>query len=76
MVSALFGENKLPDNMLISSFKNYVSLEEKENIDAMLQNFEEGNDWSFYNCSKKPTKENLSIVLHELAQQEIVQIYC
>ena len=62
--------------MLISSFKNCVSLEEKENIDAILQNFEEGNDSSFYNCYKKPTKENLSIVLHELAQQEIVQIHC
>ena len=43
MVLALFGENKLPDNTLINSFKNYVSLEEKENIDPMLQNFEEGN---------------------------------
>ena len=78
MVSALFGENKLPDNMLISSFKNYVSLEEKENIDAMLQIFEEGNAellelLSFYNCYKKPTKENLSIVLQELAHPEIVQ---
>ena len=78
MVSALFGENKLPDNMLISSFKNYVSLEEKENIDAMLQNFVEGNAellelLSFYNCYKKPAKENLSVVLHELALQELVQ---
>ena len=43
MVSALFGESKLPDNMLINSFKNYISLEEKENSDTMLQNFEEGN---------------------------------
>ena len=43
MVSALFGENTLPDNTLINSFKNYVSLEEKENIDATLQNFEEAN---------------------------------
>ena len=64
--------------MLISSFKNYVSLEEKENIDDILQNFEEGNAellelLGFYNCFKKPTKENLSIVLQELAHQEIVQ---
>ena len=78
MVSVLFGENKLPGNMLISSFKNYVSLEEKQNIDAMLQNFQEGNVellklLSFYNCYKKPTKENLSIVLQELTHQEIVQ---
>ena len=43
MVSELFGENTLPDNTLINSFKNYVSLEEKENIDATLQNFEEAN---------------------------------
>ena len=28
---------------------------------------------SFYNCYRKPTKENLSIVLLELAHQEIVQ---
>ena len=81
IVLGLFGESKLPGNMLISSFENYVSLEEKENIDAMLKIFEEGNAellelLSFYNCYKKPTKENLSIVLHELAQQEIVQIHC
>ena len=67
--------------MLISSFKNYVSLEEKENIDVMLQSFEEENAellelLSFCNCYKKPTKENLSIVLRELAHQEILQIYC
>ena len=63
MVSALFGENKLPDNMLIKPFKKYVLLKEKENIDFMLQNFKEGNAellelLSFYNCYKKPTKEN------------------
>ena len=67
--------------MLISSFKNYVSLEEKENIDVMLQSFEEENAellelLSFCNCYKKSTKENLSIVLRELAHQEILQIYC
>ena len=67
--------------MLISSFKNYVSLEEKENIDVMLQSFEEENAellelLSFSNCYKKPTKEILSIVLRELAHQEILQIYC
>ena len=78
LVLGLFGESKLPGNMLISSFENYVSLEEKENIDAMLKIFEEGNTellelLSFYNCYKKPTKENLSIVLQELAHPEIVQ---
>ena len=41
----------------------------------MLQNFEEGNAellelLSFHNYHKKPTKENLSIVLHELCRSQ------
>ena len=75
IVSALFGENKLPqDNILINSFKNYVLQEEKESIGAMQQNFQETNAellelLSFHNCYKKPTKENLSKVLNELTGQ-------
>ena len=60
-VAALFGEHKLTDKLLLNSFTNYVSIEEKENIQEMLSNFEEDNAQlllellSFYNCYRRPT---------------------
>ena len=77
-VAALFGEHKLTDKLLLNSFKNHVSIEEKENIQEMLSNFEEDNAemlelLSFYNCYRRPTKDNLHAVIIELAHQEIVK---
>ena len=64
VVAALFGEHKLTDKLLLNSFKNYVSIEEKENIQEILSHFEEDNAellelLSFYNCYRRPTKDNL-----------------
>ena len=81
VVAALFGEHKLTDKLLLNSFKNYVSIEEKENIQEMLSNFEEDNAellelLSFYNCYRRPTKDNLHAIIIELAHQEILQKPC
>ena len=78
VVAALFGEHKLTDKLLLNSFKNYVSIEEKENIQEMLSNFEEDHAellelLSLYNCYRRPTKDNLHAIIIELAHQEIVQ---
>ena len=78
VVVALFREHKLTDKLLLNSFKNYVSIEEKENMQEMLPNFEEDNAellelLSFYNCYRRPTKDNLHAIVIELAHQEIVQ---
>ena len=78
-VAALFGEHKLTDKLLLNSFTNYVSIEEKENIQEMLSNFEEDNAQlllellSFYNCCRRTTEDNLHAFIIELVHQEIVQ---
>ena len=70
VVAALFGEHKLTDKFLLNSFKDYASIEEKENIqdDAELLEL-----LSFYNCYRRLTKDNLHAIIIELAHQEIVQ---
>ena len=78
MIATLFGERKLESDILLESFKNYVSLEEKENFEQMLLNFEENNEdlletLSFYKCHRNPSKDSLESILLELAHQEIVQ---
>ena len=81
LVVALFGGHKLTEKLLLNSFKNYVSIDEKENIQKMLSNFEEDNAellelLSFYNCYRRPTKDNLHTITIELAHQGIVQKLC
>ena len=78
LLAALFGEGCVTDDLLLSSFKNYISIEEKDNINEMLTNFEENNQdlldtLSSYNCYRLPTKESLKDVVLELAHQEIIQ---
>ena len=78
LISTLFGEKELNDDILMVSLKKYISLEEKETVEAMLSEFEDGNEellemLNFYNCHKKPTRENLRTVISELSLHEIVQ---
>lgn len=78
MIATLFGESTLSDDILLESFKNYISVEEKDIIEKMLANFEENNEdllefLSFYKCYRNPTKDNLRSILLELSHQEIVQ---
>ena len=39
-MSTLFGEKELNDDIPMVSFKKYISLEEKETVEAMLSEFE------------------------------------
>ena len=36
LISILFGEKELNDNILMVSFNNYISLEQKETVEAIL----------------------------------------
>ena len=70
VVAALFGEHKLTDKLFFNYFKEYVSIEEKENIqdDAKLLEL-----LNFYNCYRRLKKDNSHAIIIELAYQEIVQ---
>ena len=68
LISTLFEEKELNDDILMNSFKNYVSFEEKKTFEAMLSEFEEGNEellkmLSFCNCYRKPTRENFRVIV-------------
>ena len=74
LIVTLFGEKELNDDVLKNSLKNYVSLEDKKTFEAVLFEFEEGNEellrmLSFCNCYRKPTRENFCAIVVELAQQ-------
>ena len=74
LISTLVEEKELNDEILMVSFKNYISLEEKETVEAMLFEFEDGKEellekLSFCNCYKKPTRENLRAIILELTHQ-------
>ena len=74
LISTLFDEKELNDDILMNSFKNYVSLEKKKTFQAMLSEFEEANEellkmLSFCNCYRKPTRENFRAIVVALAQQ-------
>ena len=78
MMSTLFGDEKLSNDVLLNSFKNYISLEEKDLINSVTDNFEDVKEeiiemLSDYNCQRIPTKENFRELLVEIAHAEIVQ---
>ena len=78
LISTLSGEKELNDDILMVLLRNYISLEVDETVEAMLLESEDGNEellemLSFYNCFKKPTRENLRAIILELAHQKIVQ---
>ena len=78
MMSALLDESILKKEELISSFLNYISLDEKETIQMFQKEFigdmeELLEVLSAYGCYAKPTKENFTDILFQLAHKEIIQ---
>lgn len=74
-----FGKEILTPDFSIESFKLYVSQDEQEVIEKSL-----GGDFDFsegdlldllgsFKCYKRPTKDNIFALLHELAHQEMAQ---
>lgn len=75
----LFG-NQVPDGLLLDSFKKYLSSEEEELVESVLENHclpddrEEFDDFlERFNCRTLVKSENLLQVLLEIAKQELIQ---
>ena len=75
----ILGEEKLSNDLLLDSFKLYVSADEKEVIDACMDghfdiNNEDTLDFlSSYKCFRVANAENINEIIFQLAHQEIVQ---
>lgn len=76
----IFGEDSVSEEMLLDSFRIYISADEKETMDSCLENQENisGNSdlmelLSSYNCHRIPNAENIQSIFCQLAHQELIQ---
>lgn len=75
----LFGEESITSEFLLSSFRLYISEDERETLQKCIEGKIDSNDddvldfLSNYKCYRTPTKENIVQIVSELAHQEIVQ---
>ena len=63
---------------LISSFKNYISIEEKDIVEENMKELSDDTSdlldvLSAFKCYSRPTKDNLEQIIHQLAHQELIQ---
>ena len=78
LASCLFGEESIDNDLLLSSFRFYITGEERETFDNIMRgNFENDDDvldfLGNYKTFKRPTKESINGILSELAHQEVIQ---
>lgn len=80
IASCLFGEQTIDNDYLLASFRNYITPDEREVFDKVLEGdiSEVDNDdlldfLGNYKCYKAPTNENVRAIMSELAHQEIIQ---
>ena len=79
ITTCLFGDEALTDDLLLDSFRFYLSSEERATLDECLAGTLSPNDGeilhllSSFICYRNPTEENLKEIILELAHQEIVQ---
>ena len=78
--SCIFGEDSLSEEMLLDSFRMYISSDEKDTMDHCLANQENisGNSdlmelLSSYSCHRIPNEENIQSIFCQLAHQELIQ---
>ena len=72
----LFGEESMTSDFLLSSFKLYISEDERETLQKCLEEkIEDEYDdcLSNYKCYRNPTQQNILQIVSELAHQEIIQ---
>ena len=78
LASCLFGEKSI-DEFLLSSFRFYVTSEERETFDKIRKGDCESDDDDVleflgnYKTFTMPTKGNINSILSELAHQELIQ---
>lgn len=81
IISVMFGEDKVPEDILLQSFKKYITKDEEEVISEALEgNVGDCTDASELldvldrlGCRKLPTQENVRSLILEVAHKEIVQ---
>lgn len=79
ITTCLFGDEALTDDLLLDSFRFYLSSEERNTLDECFAGRLSPNDGeildllSSFKCYRNPTEENLKEIILELAHQEIVQ---
>ena len=79
MGSCLFEERDISDSFLLEAFSLYISKDEAETLKQCKEGKLEANDddilevLSSYKCFKSPTKENIELIITQLAHQELVQ---
>lgn len=75
----LFGEESMTSDFLLSSFKLYISEDERETLQKCLEEkiedeYDDVLDFLCnYKCYRSPTQENILQIVSELAHQEIIQ---
>ena len=79
ITTRLFGDEALTDDLLLDSFRFYLSSEERETLDECFAGRLSPNDGeildllSSLKCYRNPTEENLKEIILELTHQEFVQ---
>lgn len=77
LLSCLFGDSSITNDMLLRSFKQYIGSEERDLINELLTDFKKDDALleflDAYNCHRVPTKDNFIELILELAHQELVQ---
>ena len=81
IISVMFGEDKVPEDILLQSLKKYIAKNEEEVISEALEgNVGDCTDASELldvldrlGCRKLPTRENVRSLILEVAHKEIVQ---
>ena len=79
LIVCLFGEGSVSEEFLLTSFRQYISDDERETFDKCFEddfmaNDEEVIDFlTTYKCFRSQSKENIKQILFEIAHQEIIQ---
>ena len=79
LVSCLFGEEAITHDLLLESFYKFLPIDEAETLKKSTSNDFDPQDedlldiLSSYKCYKNPTKENISMIVSQLAHQELIQ---
>ena len=76
-VSILFGDDAVTEQILMDSFKHYVTVDEKVTIEESLTNYSMSEDLldllSSYKCYKNPRAEIMKEIFLEIGHQELIQ---
>ena len=80
LASCLFGEETISSDFLLTSFRGHITADERELFDKVVSGgFEKDDEADVleflgnYNAYRRPTKDNILVIIAELAHQELIQ---